>query len=134
MVVSLAGPPDEGRPATTVLLVEDQEAVAIAARRILARAGYTVLTARDGAEALAMLETAAERVDVLVTDMTMPRMGGAELVRRLASVAPHLAIVYMSGFTEENILPELVRHTFLQKPFSIEALTGAVRAALETRA
>ena len=117
-----------------MLLVEDQEAVAIAARRILERAGYTVLTARHGAEALAILEAATAHVNVVVTDLTMPTMGGAELVRRLAILDPHLPIVYMSGFAEEAIVPELARHTFLQKPFTIDALTGAVRAALGTSA
>ena len=117
-----------------MLLVEDQEAVQIAARRILVRAGYTVLTARDGAEALAILEAATAQVNVVVTDLTMPKMGGAELVRHLAALDPRLPVVYMSGFAEETTAPELAQHTFLQKPFTIDALTGAVRAALDRSA
>ena len=132
--LSASRPPDDAVPQATVLLVEDQEAVAMAACRILARAGYTVLTARDGAEALAILEAPGARVNVVVTDLTMPKMGGAELVRRLTILDPDLPVVYMSGFAEENTVPELTRHTFLQKPFTIEALTGAVRAALDRSA
>lgn len=121
--------------AVTVLLVEDQDAVALAARRILTRQGYTVLTARNGSEALALLETDGTRVDIVVTDLSMPTMGGAELIRRLARLAPSLPVVYMSGFADgDDLQPEMARHTFLQKPFTIEALTSAVRTALASRA
>lgn len=135
MTVMPSVPPGRQLATESVLLVEDQESVALAARRILSRQGYTVLTARDGSEALELLHSAKPPFDVVVTDLTMPRMGGLELIRRLSDLAPDLPIVYMSGYAEGGELDhDLARHTFLQKPFTIEALTTAVRTALGGRA
>ena len=127
-------PPGRQLATESVLLVEDQESVALAARRILSRQGYTVLTARDGSEALELLQTAKPPFDVVVTDLTMPKMGGLELIRRLSLLAPALPIVYMSGYADGEMDPDLARHTFLQKPFTIDALAAAVRTALGGRA
>ena len=131
MTGSPSGPPGRRQATETILLVEDQDAVAVAARRILTRQGYTVLSARDGSEALALLASATARIDVVVTDLTMPNMGGIELIGHLAHSDPLLPVVYMSGYADGGTLPsEVTRHTFLQKPFTIDALAAAVRAAL----
>ena len=127
-------PPGGQRATRTVLLVEDQESVALAVRRILSRQGYSVLTASDGSEALKLMQASAAPFDVVVTDLTMPKMGGLELIRRLSELAPDLPIVYMSGYADGEMDLDLAQHTFLQKPFTIDALAAAVRTALVGRA
>ncbi|HEY2030247.1 MAG TPA: response regulator [Myxococcales bacterium] len=123
-------PPVELRGSETVLLVEDEEQVRNLARNILARAGYTVIEAANGAEALQRADRPS--IHLLLTDMVMPRMGGAHLASRLAAERPELRVVYMSGYTDtsatEHGLPQGA--AFVQKPFTPEALLRKVRSAL----
>ena len=86
----------------TVLIVEDEEAVRELASEFVKTAGYTVLTARDGTEALAIAEQSDEPIHLLLTDVVMPRMRGPELAKRLKSLRTSLRIVYMSGYLEYN--------------------------------
>ncbi len=116
----------------TVLIVEDEEAVRELASEFVKSAGYTVLTARDGTEALAIAEKSDEPIHLLVTDVVMPEMRGPELAKRLKSLRANLRIVYMSGYLEYNRGNEdfLEEGFFLQKPFSRDTLVHKVGEAL----
>ncbi len=136
-----AGAPEPKRaaPATgseTILLVEDDSMVRKLAAHVLKNAGYKVLEAADGLEALKVCGQAGGAIDLAITDVVMPQMGGRELAQRLKQTYPNLKILYFSGYTSDAI----VRHgvlegglDFLQKPFTLEELTQKVRDALDRR-
>ncbi|MBL0277187.1 MAG: response regulator [Anaeromyxobacter sp.] len=129
-----APPPGGGE---RVLLVEDEPQVRALAARALAERGYQVLTAGDGEEALRVLEAAGGAVDLLLTDVIMPRMGGVELAARLADRTPGQAILFMSGYVDraalaQGDLPEGA--PILLKPFTPAALAGRVRQVLDRTA
>jgi CheY-like chemotaxis protein len=124
------------RGVETVLLVEDEVAVRALAARVLRAQGYTVLEAANGDEALALAQDRGEtEIDLLLTDVIMPQIGGRELAARLAMLIPTVKILYMSGYTDDAI----VHHgrlepgtVFLHKPFSPAALARKVREVLDT--
>ncbi|HEX6104422.1 MAG TPA: PAS domain S-box protein [Gemmatimonadales bacterium] len=118
----------------TLLLVEDEAAVRSSARRLLERYGYIVLEARHGADALRMVEEGTTEVDLVLTDVVMPEMGGRELVERLRARRPGLKVLFMSGYTEKAITPEGIMppHTgFVEKPFTVEQLLRRLREILD---
>jgi PAS domain S-box-containing protein len=122
------------RGSETVLVVEDEEALRRLAERSLERAGYTVLTAAGGAEALALLERHEGRVALVVTDVIMPGMSGRELATRVSERYPRVRLVFTSGYTDDAIVErgELEADThFLGKPYTAAALTGKVREVLD---
>jgi len=124
----------DARGSETVLLVEDEETVRQTARQILAARGYRVLEASDGVEALEVAAAHPGAVDLLVTDVVMPNMGGGELARRLVRERPGLRVLFVSGYAADERVREGVADAsarFLQKPFTIEALAQAVRDALD---
>ncbi|WP_205696405.1 PAS domain S-box protein [Conexibacter sp. SYSU D00693] len=113
-----------------ILLVEDQTPVRAQARRILEAAGYAVVEAADGDEALERID---ETVDLLLTDVVMPGMSGQEVADRAVELHPRLRVVFMSGHTEDVVVREGVREggvAFVQKPFNEAALLQAVLVAL----
>ena len=121
----------------TILLVEDEEGVRELARDILRASGYTVLEARNGPEALLLCERHQGPLEMLLTDVVMPRMSGRELAERLAPLRPDLSVLYMSGYTDDAV----IRHgvlgagtAFLQKPFTPAALVLRVRETLDLTA
>jgi two-component system cell cycle sensor histidine kinase/response regulator CckA len=126
-----AGSSPPGRE--TVLLAEDEDSVRRLARRILEEAGYTVLEAREATEALATSEAWDGPIDLLVTDVVMPELNGRELAERLSALRPGIQIVYISGYTDHDVLGGVVGpgNNFLQKPFTPEALATKVREALD---
>jgi two-component system, cell cycle sensor histidine kinase and response regulator CckA len=123
------------RGTETILLVEDQEQVRAVAHAILKRSGYRVLVARHAAEALLLCDAHVEPIHLLLTDVVMPNMSGAELAKRALTKRSSLKVLYMSGYTDDSV----VRHgilesemAFLQKPFTPETLTRKVREVLNS--
>jgi len=96
--------------------------------------GYTVLEAHNGGMALGMVEDSTLTIDLIVTDMIMPQMGGVEMVTRLHQLYPKLRVLFLSGYTQDaltangTIVPEV---HFLQKPFTRGELSRAVRQTLD---
>jgi PAS domain S-box-containing protein len=124
----------EARGHETVLIVEDEEALRRLARRILESRGYTVLDAANGREAIDVMAKHASEVDLLLSDVVMPVMGGRELAERLLPVYPLLRVLFMSGYTEDMMLRHRIAELgirVLEKPFTPDILANAVRSALD---
>jgi signal transduction histidine kinase/DNA-binding response OmpR family regulator len=118
----------------TILLVEDEEALREIAQRSLEAAGYRVLTASDGHEALLVSADHAGDIQLLLTDVVMPRMSGRVLAQEVAKTRPTVKVVYMSGYTDDAILRHGVLEAgihFLAKPFTSAGLTRKVREVLD---
>ena len=118
----------------TILLVEDDASVRILLRDALRKLGYRVLEAKQGLEACLLASQELDRLDLLLTDMVMPGMGGRELAQHLMTIKPDLRILFMSGFTDDvGILAGHEHGTsgFLQKPFTPELLARTVRKILD---
>ncbi len=118
----------------TLLLVEDEAAVRSSARRLLERQGYHVLEARHGADALRIVEEGGRPIDLVVTDLVMPEMGGKELAERLRAHRPGLKVLFMSGYTEKAIASGGVMPPntgFVEKPFTVEQLMRRLREILD---
>jgi len=117
----------------TVLLVEDEELVRKVVARILERAGYRVLVASSGDEAMAMCERIPTPIDILVTDVVMPGMGGRELADRACERFPDLKVLFMTGFTDDEFLRRGVMddgRALMVKPFSPKELLRRLRDIL----
>jgi PAS domain S-box-containing protein len=124
-------PDPEPEATETVLLVEDEDVVRRLVKQVLEQSGYAVLEARDGAQAL---ELGRDRpVDLLLTDMVMPKLGGVEVAAALRKVRPELKVLYMSGYAEGALAPGALgpATTLLEKPFSFATLTEKVRGLLD---
>lgn len=117
----------------TVLLVEDEEGVRSLGGLALRSTGYTVLEARDGEEALGVLQREAQPIDLLVTDVVMPKISGRQLADCVALAHPSLKVLYMSGYTDDTVVQHGVREAglaFLQKPFTPSVLARKVHEVL----
>jgi signal transduction histidine kinase/CheY-like chemotaxis protein len=118
----------------TILLVEDEPAVRAIAGRILGTKGYTVLAAGDAEEALRLLGEFWGNVDLLLTDVVLPKMGGRELAERVRERHPKVKVLFASGYTDDVILQhKLLEHNIalLHKPFTPDALGRKVREILD---
>ena len=121
----------------TVLVVEDEEGVRELIRMILVEHGHAVLTARHGRDALRIAEHYERPIDLLVTDVVMPEMGGGELVERLTALRPDLKTLFISGYTNDEVLRRGVGSAgtkLLHKPFTSEGLMQVVRGVLDGKA
>lgn len=121
------------RIAETILLVEDEAAVRGLARRILTQKGYRVLEASDGVIALRVAAAHVGEIDLVLTDVAMPNLGGRGMVEELKELSPTLRVLFMSGYPKEEVFPEkgsADRTPYLQKPFTGDTLFAEVRAAL----
>jgi two-component system, cell cycle sensor histidine kinase and response regulator CckA len=126
--------PTELRGTETILLVEDEPQVRVVARRILERNGYQVLSPESVEEAERISNEYPRGVDLLVTDVVMPRLSGVELSTRLLKRRPQLKVLYVSGYTDGGIGAHGVLQdgaAFLQKPFTSDSLARKVRGVLD---
>lgn len=118
----------------TILVVEDDVSVRCLASRILKKNGYRVIEAEDTSEALSIAKRYEWPIDLLLTDIIMPKMNGKELSRRITGIRPGIRVVYMSGYTD-NVLSALGGADrdlcFVQKPFTVNSLTQQVASALK---
>ena len=120
----------------TVLLVEDDEHLRGLTLRILQARGYTVLTAVDGSDALKQAKDYSGPIHLVLSDVVMPRMSGRLLREQLASVRPTVKVLFMSGYTDDDVMRRGIfdrRTAFLEKPFTPEQLVSKVRECLDAR-
>ena len=120
----------------TILLVDDEPNVRSLVRRVLAKKGYSVLTAADANEAMAIAQTATPGIDLLITDMVMPKTSGLRVAELLRATDANLPVLFMSGHSQELILSgRNLRQTeaFIEKPFTGTDLARTVRALLDRR-
>ena len=128
-----AAPPARVPAHGTVLVVEDERTVRRTTRRMLVRAGYTVYECGNGAEAIQRWGDRVHELTVVVTDMRMPVMGGAELARAFRLRAPQLPFVFVSGYQEDLDTMQDGLDTFLEKPFSREQMLDAMERVMSVR-
>ncbi len=122
------------RGSETVLVVEDDDAVRRVAERVLRHVGYTVISASNGREAIQRLSEQRDTVDLVVTDVVMPEMGGLELAAALHELHPRTKVIFLSGYTDEAKLHDQVRDRttpFIGKPYTAKELTSRVREVLD---
>ena len=122
------------RGSETILLADDEAPILKVARRILEGAGYRVIAASDGAEALKAAAAHKGGIDLLVTDMVMPHLGGRQLADKLRAERPGLRVLYLSGYTDTAAARQGLMEPgadFLQKPFSTDSLVRRVREVLD---
>jgi hypothetical protein len=121
------GSPQQSQDTVTILLVEDERALREIVKRQLTRHGYRVISAGDGVEALEV--AMGEKVDLVITDVIMPKMKGNELVMELAAICPDAKVIFMSGYTPFD-LDQADMTTLLHKPFSEADLMDHIHGAL----
>jgi len=129
-----AAAPAPARGSETILLVEDEESVRSLVADFLKGACHTVLEATEGEEAVRHAASQGHRIDLLISDVVMPKMSGRELWNALRKRLPKLKVLFISGYTDDSV----VRHgvidgdvAFLQKPFTMRALAAKIREVLD---
>jgi CheY-like chemotaxis protein len=126
--------PPAWRGEGTILVVDDEAHIRGVATQVLEHTGFTVVTAADGQEAVAVFREHAKTIRAVLLDLTMPHMDGAATARELRQIRPDVRVVLSSGYTEEDATRRFSDRDlvgFLQKPYTLEDLVAAVRAALE---
>jgi len=125
---------DSLRGSETVLVAEDEDGVRELLRKVLTEFGYTVLTARHGRDALMVAGDRIGGVDLLVTDVVMPEMSGRELAETLRHQQPDLKVLYISGYTDDEVVQRGISGrevAFMRKPFASDELVRRVRTVLD---
>ncbi|MEO8876044.1 MAG: response regulator [Polyangiaceae bacterium] len=115
----------------TILFVDDEPAIRRVVVRTLTKLGYVVLQAEDGVAALEVVHGHAGPIDLLVTDVVMPRMDGCELAKALLARYSELRVLYTSGFTDDPIMRDGAEVAFLAKPYDLTSLRQKVRDVLD---
>ncbi|MCK6503027.1 response regulator [Myxococcota bacterium] len=129
-------PTEAPRGTETVLVVDDDEAIRLVVQQMLEDQGYRVLLAADAYQAMQVVQTSGDRVDLVLSDIIMPGVSGIELVQLVRELRPGIAVLLMSGHTDRDLLRELgdrERPVLLDKPFPPDLLLRTVRAALDAR-
>lgn len=127
----------EGAPprggAETILLVEDEDTVRNVTRKLLAKLGYEVITARDAEEGIEIFERQAHAIHAVVTDVVMPGLTGVQMAAQLQKIRSGTKVLFVSGYASRDAggSPEELPEPFLPKPFTLEELAGAVRRVLD---
>jgi len=127
-------PQENVRGTETILLVEDEPAVRRSTAEFLRLHGYNIIEARDGVDALT-LASGHNTIDLVVTDVVMPRMSGGTLAKEIAKVRPHARFLFVSGYAGKTILDHKVvdlETNFLQKPYTLRQLSSKIRNALNS--
>ncbi len=117
-----------------VLVVDDEESISLLASRSLAKAGYRVITAKDGLEALEIYRQLGNKIDLVLLDFTMPVLNGEDVFDELRSLNPRVNVVLSSGFAEQSVLQRMLARGlrgFIPKPYMQERLPGHVRQTLD---
>ncbi|MCI0531596.1 MAG: response regulator [candidate division Zixibacteria bacterium] len=120
----------------TLLLVEDEEELRLLAMDLLVKQGYKVLDACNGLEAISVCQSYSDPIDLIITDMVMPKMGGMALTENLKTLRPGIKVLYISGYTDDLAEQQRLANTgvaFLQKPFTPSALACKIREVLEQK-
>jgi two-component system cell cycle sensor histidine kinase/response regulator CckA len=115
-----------------VLLADDDPGIRRTLSRLLTKRGHTVIEAADGIEALEAYRAHENEIDVVLTDVVMPRMNGRELAERLAKSYPNTPVIFMSGYTDDSVLREQIASTstrFLHKPLNLPLLLDYISTA-----
>ena len=116
-------------PACTILVVDDEEFVRATTSRMLRYEGFAVMTARDGLDALQLIDQSTEPISLIVSDLRMPRMNGRELAERLSGRTPPIPILFLSGHPAE-VLAGALPGPVLMKPFAVNDLVSTVYGLL----
>jgi two-component system cell cycle sensor histidine kinase/response regulator CckA len=126
--------PDAGHGSETILLVEDESALRLAACRMLCSAGYDVVAAADAHEALRAFDRHASRIRLVITDVVMPGMSGKELASHIATRCPSMRVLFTSGYADDTLAHHgVLGPDFLPKPYETRTLTTVVRRVLDAR-
>jgi PAS domain S-box-containing protein len=118
----------------TVLLVDDEDMIIDVGERMLKKLGYKVFTARDGKEAMVVFQKHQDKIDVIVLDMIMPKMGGGETFDRIKKIKPDIKVLLSSGYSINGQATEILNrgcNGFIQKPFNLQNLSQNLRSILE---
>jgi two-component system cell cycle sensor histidine kinase/response regulator CckA len=121
----------------TVLLVEDEDPVRLFSARALRNKGYKVIEAKSGEAALEVIHEAQEPIDLLITDVVMPRMDGPGLIKHVRETHPTMKVIFISGYTEDSFRKRLDSEAeihFLPKPFSLKQLASKVKEVMDAPA
>jgi len=125
----------DGRPASgTILIVEDEPAVRSALGRMLIAGGYKVISAENGTEALKLFGAAKDDIDLLITDLVMPSIGGRDLARQCTAIRDSLKVIYISGYTRDSLLsPQTFEEgtEFIEKPFTSDAILDRIARVMQ---
>ena len=117
----------------TVLLVDDEPAVRRLGSRMLESLGFSIVTARDGVEAIDLLRGHRDRITCVILDLTMPQMDGKETFRELRAIRPEVPVVLSSGYAEQDATQDFVGRGlagFIQKPYELDTLRAVLRRAI----
>lgn len=120
----------------TILLVEDEAVVRNMIEQMLKVDGYEVIAAKNGAEAISLVEASSSPIDIMITDVVMPEISGPELVLRVKETYPDIRVLFMSGYIDDDIFPpdhDLDNTHFIQKPFNPSIFAEKVRSILDSR-
>ena len=118
----------------TILLVEDNEEVLKLTSRLLEKQGYTVIRSMQGSEALKIFEKQKESIDLILTDVMMPKMSGRQFVERCKQIGNNFRVLYMSGYTDNAIAHHGILEEgidYIQKPFTVDGLGKKIREVLD---